>query len=390
MSQSGNKVRFALETKAPGLVRCLMRGRASLRFYDQWQSRRRYQKLLRQYHASLREAIPNLEQWEQAFYRFLQENPRSLPIFESFMRAPVQTLQRQTFDADNGPIVICVVKNDRKRLQAVVTHHRHLGCTHFAVLDNDSGDGTVEWLLQQPDCDVYQVLEPFQSQKKYGWINQIMARYGFGRWFLYVDSDEFLVYRECETRPLPELLAALEARGNDRLAAILLDMYSRGKLYAETADDTPLFQQYPYFDADTYRLSQSRRGPAVKGGPRDRLFAGSADDSPLLIKFPLFRLQPGLIFESAHYLFPYQMEAPLSAALLHFKFLPDDLNRHQVIAREGNFQGGSREYKRYLRAYAANTDLCFWYEGSVLYRDSSSLDRLGLIQNPFACETQPL
>lgn len=384
-----DSLRFTLETRAPRLVKLLMRVRSWFGFWDQWQSRRAIHRLIAEHHASLQSDLKDLELWERAFSQYLQRNPRNLPIFESFMQSKIQLLQKSSLQIqpdDHHPIVLCVVKNDLGRLQMVVEHHRSLGCTHFAILDNGSDDGTIPWLLAQPDCDIYQVLDPFKSQKKYGWINQILARYGFDQWFLYVDSDELLVYPACESRPLESLVNRLQSRQSDRLAAILLDMYSQDKLYAETQPDLSIRQRYCYFDADSYTLAPSRRGPAIKGGPRQRLFVEAAEDSPLLIKFPLFQLRPGLIFESAHYLFPYLAEAPIEAAILHYKFLPSDLKRHRIIAREGSFQGGSREYKRYLGTYEKNADLSFWFSGSIHYVDSSSLAALPLIEDPFAVQ----
>ena len=85
-----------------------------------------------------------------------------------------------------------------------------------------------------------------------------------------------------------------------------------------------------------------------------------------------------MIFESAHYCFPYQMDHKIQSAILHYKFLSSDLKRHETIARDGNFQGGSREYKRYLKTYQENQHMTFMYDGSVQYENSVSLGKIKL------------
>jgi len=209
-------------------------------------------------------------------------------------------------DQQNQVLGICVVKNDLARLQMAITHHRSLGVQQFAVLDNGSTDGTQEWLSSQSDIDVYVVTTPFSSQRKYGWINQLLARYGYDRWYLYFDSDELFVYPDLENITIQQLIEQVERRQLDRLGALMLDMYSDKPIYAPAAEQQPIEQEFCYFDSDSYEISQSKRGKVVKGGPRKRVFSPELDDSPLLIKFPLFYLREGMIFESAHYLFPFR------------------------------------------------------------------------------------
>jgi len=375
------KLLHVLDTRMPALTRCLVRFRAQFILVDQVSAWIAFRRLSRAYAPQLAKRIPSLALWQRSFAAYLRQNPRNLTIYRAFMNTELETVRQSASPGQSGPpILVSVVKDDLERLKMVIEHHRKLGIERFAILDNGSTDGTLEWLVQQNGIDVYQTREKFQSLKKYGWINQLLARYGYDQWYLYVDSDELLVYPDCETKPLQRLIAELEQKNRDRMAAIMLDMYNDQELYGSSDKTVPINEQYPYFDADSYQLGISRRGPVIKGGPRKRLFSEHQKDSPLLIKFPLFKLKPGLIFESAHYLFPYQKNHAVHAALLHYKFLASDLKRHEIIAREGNFQGGSREYKRYLNTYRDNRHLTFIYPGSVAYEDSRSLARIPLIQ----------
>ncbi len=371
-----------LEKRTPGLVRLLVRFRALFAPLDRMKALRGQQKLIQAQHGSLAREIEPLETWEKTFQAYLLVAPRNQLIFESFMTAEIQPVSRRRAADDRSiPLALCVVKNDLARLEMVISHHRQLGIRQFAVLDNGSDDGTLEWLKQQPDIDVYSVKAPFLSLRKYGWINRLLAMYGFDRWYLYVDSDECLVYPGHETKTIDQLTQAISNRGLDRLGAVMLDMYSDQELYSTTDDQRPIAEQYCYFDADSFELSTSKRGPRINGGPRKRVFSAQSDDSPLLIKFPLFYLRPGMVFESAHYLYPFKHEVPVGSALLHYKFLASDLARHRQIAENGSFQGGSREYKRYLSTYQEQGHLTFMYPGSVKYEGSSSLERLGFVAN---------
>ncbi|NCC75691.1 MAG: glycosyltransferase family 2 protein [Clostridia bacterium] len=372
---------YALETHAPTLTQKLVRFRARFVFLDRWQSARHARRWIKRCREQRRQLIPDLSLWEKAFLDYLKVAPRNLDIFESFMTSELETVTIHPELAGSVVTALCVVRNDLKRMQMVIEHHRKLGIRHFVVIDNHSDDGTREWLVAQPDIDVYLARQPFRSLRKYGWINQILARYGLDRWYLYLDSDELLVYPGCETKPLEQLVQQLETSGRDRLAAVMLDMYNDAGIYSATDADAPIQSNYRYFDSDSYQVSAGPRGLVIKGGPRKRLFSEKSEDSPLLIKYPLFKSQRGLIFESAHYLFPYQTkDQSVQAALLHYKFLPTDLARHETIAKQGNFQGGSREYKRYLHTYRGNSQLTFMYPGSVAYEDSQSLQKIPFIQ----------
>src|ERR1051325_5690989 len=48
-----------------------------------------------------------------------------------------------------------VVRDERLRLPYALDYHRRLGTARFFIADNVSNDGTVDYLLAQPDCHVY-------------------------------------------------------------------------------------------------------------------------------------------------------------------------------------------------------------------------------------------
>ncbi len=54
-----------------------------------------------------------------------------------------------------------VVRNEAERLPFLLEHHRRLGIDRFFVCDNDSRDGSMEFLLSQGDCVVYHTADSF-------------------------------------------------------------------------------------------------------------------------------------------------------------------------------------------------------------------------------------
>ncbi len=381
MTRLWRSVLFFMENRLPALVKILVRVRSWFKPIDRLRTRRLSTALEARLAGSLDLPAETLQEWQAAFRSYHRDYPRNFPIYASFWESKLLPIaQRKSQDRADQVLGICVVKNDLERMKLAIDHYRKLGVRQFAILDNGSTDGTQEWLKTQPDMDVYVVTTPFSSQRKYGWINQLLARYGRNRWYLYFDSDELFVYPDLEKMPIARLITQVEQHQMDRLGSVMLDMYSEQPIYAKTTQPLSIPDTYCYFDSDSYEISQSRRGTVIKGGPRKRVFTAELEDSPLLIKYPLFFLREGMIFESAHYLFPFRHDIPVGSALKHYKFLPSDLERHLVIARDGNFQGGSREYKRYLSAYEANDAISFMYAGTVKYENSDSLARLSFIQ----------
>ena len=87
-------------------------------------------------------------------------------------------------------------------------HYRKAGICRFAIVDNGSTDGTLEFLRSQPDTDVYSQPDPFSTTRKQGWINQIILRYGYARWYLIADADEHIVFDGIERYGLPTWFCA--------------------------------------------------------------------------------------------------------------------------------------------------------------------------------------
>lgn len=176
-----------------------------------------------------------------------------------------------------------LVRDELRRLTSTLAHHRRLGVDRFFIVDNGSHDGTVDYLLEQPDVHVFQSFASYQqAHLGIDWLEQLLYDYGDARWCLLLDADEHLVYPDCESRSLREYCAALEHRGVDCLLTMFVDCYSDRPI-AEThvePGQAPL-ELCPFFDSSGYYRIGSGGSPVPRwyGGPRARLFWPEFDPS---------------------------------------------------------------------------------------------------------------
>jgi hypothetical protein len=168
------------------------------------------------------------------------------------------------------------IRNEISRLPFTLAHHRNLGVHRFLVIDNGSCDGTIDYLLGQPDVHVFTTTSSYQDARNgIDWIEMLLHFYGADRWCLLLDADEHLVYPACESIGLPTFCIALEERGLNCLATLFLDLYADRPI-AEThfaPGQSPLETCHFFDPAGYYRFpSNASHIPRVYGGPRARLF----------------------------------------------------------------------------------------------------------------------
>ena len=281
----------------------------------------------------------------------------------------IQKNNQTHIDADT-PILICAVKNDLHRVKMQVNHHKNLGINKMVYIDNMSDDGTLEWLVEE-GIDVYQVDDKFSSTAKNSWFRQITDIYGYNRWYLILDSDELFVYPGMEDHKINKLIDFANEANIDIFQTFMIDMYSKDELIGGKSDTISLDaydikKENNYFDTQTYFIEQGYEGDRILGGPRYRMFSDDTETfTPLLTKNPLIYLKKETFF-SVHHSIPYykNFNHPIISGILHYKFLPTDNKKYKKIVEEGNYAGGSIEYKRYLEVIENNEKLSFYYEKS--------------------------
>lgn len=300
-------------------------------------------------------------------------------------------VNRSDTTTPGGIFVFSTLRNEAVRLPYFLNYYRQQGVEHFFIVDNDSNDGSTQFLAAQDDVTLYSTKGSYKSSR-FGvdWLNYLQAKYGVGHWCLVVDPDEFFVFPFCDTRPLTALTDWLDATNVRSFSAMLLDMYPKGPIndtVYEKGDDP--VAACGWFDSGnyTYKRNSFIGNIWIQGGPRTRLFFD--DDpakAPALNKTPLVKWEKGFAYlSSTHSLLPrglnqaYETQGgeKASGVLLHTKFLSTfSTKAKEELARKQHY-GNSHEYKAYARVSESNPDLwCKWSEKYINWRQ---LEVLGLM-----------
>jgi hypothetical protein len=299
-------------------------------------------------------------------------------------------------ELDDDEIVAVVgERNERHRLPFLLEHHRRLGVDRFLFVDNGSDDGSVEYLLGEPDTIVWQTTESFlRSNTGASWADLVLRRYAPPQWCLVFDADELFVYPGFEHRGLRELCADLDREGATCYRAIELDMYGDARLSETTYEpgQDPL-EVFPYFDRVHYRLRIPFDGPRRNmtnywGGVRARLFGGNLGGY-LLNKVPLFRYSPGeMLMSGNHWLDRPTGEIAVGrGALLHFKYTSSFANAVAAEVTRKEHARGAFVYEDYARGLAACPDPVFFDPmHSVRFESSEQLVAMGVMRTGPATE----
>lgn len=290
-----------------------------------------------------------------------------------------------------GVLVFSTMRNEMLRIEHWLRHYRALGVAHFLIVDNDSDDGTAEFLRGQTDVSLWTTPNSYKASR-FGvdWLTCLQLKYGAGRWCLTVDADELLVYPDSPTRGLTDLTQHLDQTGRSALGALMLDLYPKGPVgqtvYHAGSDPVAAI---PWFDADNYRakIHAVFSNLWIQGGVRDRMFFGSQPErSPTLNKTPLVKWRKGYAYvTSTHQILPRRLNDVfdtgqgdrVSGVLLHTKFLPNIAQKSaEELTRAQHFEN-SDLYQPYYAALIDEPDL--WADSSVRYENPAQLEALGLM-----------
>ena len=107
-------------------------------------------------------------------------------------------LCRAVFRADNLKkneirAFVCL-RNEVDRLPFWLDHYRRLGVGHFFCVVNDSSDGSLEFLLRQPDCSVWTTTDSYKNAR-FGmdWLGCLLWRYRHGAWCVVVPMNYWFI-----------------------------------------------------------------------------------------------------------------------------------------------------------------------------------------------------
>lgn len=292
---------------------------------------------------------------------------------------------------DNHILAFATVRNEMQRLPHFLEYYRKQGIGHFLIVDNDSSDGTTDYLADQKDVSLWTTGASYK-RARYGmdWMNWLLYKYGTGHWCLTVDSDELLVYPFCDTRPLRALTDWLDASAIKSFPAMLLDMYPKGPLSQcqYTPGQDPI-AALPWFDSGNYVISKNKKlgNLWIQGGARARVFfPDTPAKAPALNKIPLVRWRRDYVYvSSTHMLLPRGLNLvydewggeKASGILMHTKFLPVFAEKAREEMDRKQHYSGSVEYRAYARQGGEDINLwCSWSERYINWRQ---LEILGLM-----------
>ncbi len=284
------------------------------------------------------------------------------------------------------PILFCVIRNDIEKIRLFIEHYRKMGVRQFVFLDNNSSDGTFEFLMKQEDVILYRVYHSFRSDWKVAWINWMLAKHGKNRWCLVVDSDELIRFIYDEDHSICDLINAAETKGVRRIEGFMLDMYPDGDILKYNYNEKEWIRDYAFFDKDSYRIKRMDIGLAVFGGPRDRAICRD-NDFKFLSKCPLFKFGKKEIYASSHYMLPAVVEGkfPMWISICHYKFVGEkDIKKLKEAVVKKQYAGDSHLYRLWMSEIKRRNELVlFDANHSVELVSSKSLIDLSLISSPF-------
>ena len=288
-------------------------------------------------------------------------------------------------------LLFSTLRNERVRLPFFLRYYRSLGISHFLIVDNNSDDGSREYLAAQPDVSLWTTKASYK-RSRFGvdWLNWLQSKYGHGHWTLVVDPDEFFVYPFSDTRPLRALTDWLDASSIKSFSAMLLDMYPKGPFdltpYQEGQDP---FDLAPYFDSGNYVVQRNYKfgNLWIQGGPRMRMFFQDMPErAPALNKIPLVKWDRAYTYvSSTHMLLPRGLNLTYdewggekaSGCLLHAKFLDTFALKAEEEMQRRQHYANSHEYRAYRVGVSTQPDLwCKWSEKYINWRQ---LEILGLM-----------
>jgi hypothetical protein len=284
--------------------------------------------------------------------------------------------------SDDDIVVVSCMRNEGQRLPYFLDYYRRLGVTRFLLVDNDSDDGTREYLAEQPDVEYFWTNGSYRgSSAGRLWLQELADTYATDRWVISVDVDELLVFPGSEAIGLRELCAYFDDNQHEGMFTVMLDMYSDRPLsqtrYVRGED---FLDACPYFETDTYTIAPGANPPflSIFGGPRDRLFHAdiATGRKPMMKKIPLVRWREGFSYIFSTHSHRFVQLSDVTGTLMHFKFFSTFQELAEVEAERGD-RRQQMHYRTYKESLAS--DVCFYSSASLRYHGPADLVRLGMM-----------
>lgn len=263
--------------------------------------------------------------------------------------------QITTSKFDNNVILICFYNNFENFAEKWIEHYISIGIKNYVLVDNNSTDNSTD-ILKKYDKNInisfWKINEQYNCYKMCGWKQQIFEFYGAGHKYLTVDSDELFIYKNYKNIFFDDYL---KENNVSFIKSLMLDVYTKNNILDGNLED------FKFVDNGTYKISTSvPYKQRFYGGPRSRIFG----INPSLQKIPYISYTGNEIFVNDHYYYPWNIndKAKFCSYLLHYKFLPGDMEKYRTFAKDGRHWNNSREYKVYNNVLEGNKKVTFYDE----------------------------
>lgn len=267
---------------------------------------------------------------------------------------------KATFSDD--AIVVCFYNNFENFAHKWIEHYLSIGVKNFVMIDNNSTDQSTTILqgyTTKANIAFWSITEIYECNKMCGWRQQILEFYGANKVYITVDSDELLTYKGYKHTHVNSFITKHK---HQSIKGMMIDVYTKKSIGDCTLHD------FVYADKNTYKKTiNDSYGERYYGGPRERLFG----IRPSLQKMPLMHYTGKEVFANDHFYYPWSInkKAKLSVFLLHYKFLPGDLQKYRAFAEDGRHWNNSREYKVYNDVLKSNDEASFYNENFSTHID---------------------
>ncbi|WP_299548488.1 glycosyltransferase family 2 protein [uncultured Tateyamaria sp.] len=277
---------------------------------------------------------------------------------------------------------VACMRNEMFMLPHFLAHYRKLGVQAFLIADNCSDDGTLEYLLEQPDVVTFSVDTDY-GQSEYGvaWQLTLMANLRVGRWSLVVDADELLVYPNWTRTKLPKLLSGKAFRDADAARIYMLDMYPKGPLSEADFSSGDPFAEAGFVEGAPFLRATTGRGPycnsdTMTSALRHRLLPWSRPELFVAQKYALLKYQPWMRPSAGFHYVGDIKTSKTEMVFAHFKYTAHFRQKALDEVTRGQHFNNAEEYRKYLALMSEGREVIYDPDLSVPWDECAEVKQI--------------